>query len=168
VEVPLKLILTKAGQTVIGYLVSYGIGVFGLKCGAAPELATTVATAAKDGLAHAMESSRKAIAPEEHLARRIVECATNGSDRESHQQEEEILEFENKWVKVYFDRVSSPDPKIIRYTRIVESEWKSRSCHNTYLSKPNRLGARFQISDQPRSLGNTPRLWRVERRRERC
>jgi 8-oxo-dGTP pyrophosphatase MutT (NUDIX family) len=39
--------------------------------------------------------------------------------------EQEILVFENNWVRVYFDRVSADDPKVQRYTRIVESDGKS-------------------------------------------
>ena len=38
---------------------------------------------------------------------------------------EEILVFENKWLTVYFDRVSAANPKIQRYTRIVESSGKT-------------------------------------------
>ncbi len=37
------------------------------------------------------------------------------------QRVEEAVVYENPWVTVYFDHVKCDNPKITRYTRIVES-----------------------------------------------
>ena len=57
-------------------------------------------------------------------------------------REEEILEYynpENKWVKVYFDKVLFPDGTRGRYNRIVEGDGQG-SVALIVLSERNELG----------------------------